>query len=193
MDFPRHLHNQLKLVVSGAAQTDTCGDAALETARELGKQIILQGAVLLTGATSGIPLWAARGAKEAGGTVIGISPARDEREHVEQYKLPLDYTDLIMYTGQGYPGRDILLTQSADAIFIGCGRIGTFHEFTIAFEDKKPIGILEGDGYSTDEIMEEIILKSGRSKDDPYVIASKDPKELVEKIIKLVQSLKEKD
>ena len=85
------------------------------------------------------------------------------------------------------------MTETLRAAIIGPGRIGTFHEFTIAFEDTKPIGILEGDGYSTDEIMEEIIEKSGRGTDDPYVVVSKDPKELVEKVIKLVQSLKEKD
>ncbi len=192
MDFPRHLHNQLKIAISGAAQTDTCGDTALDITRELGRQVALQGAVLLTGATSGVPLWASRGAKEAGGTVVGISPAKDEQEHVKQYKLPLDYTDLILYTGQGYPGRDILLTQSADAILIGCGRIGTFHEFTIAFEDKKPIGILKGD-YTSDDLMEDIIRQSGRAKDDPYVITSADPKELVEKVIALTKTLKEKD
>ena len=38
------------------------------------------------------------------------------------------------------------MTRTSDAIFLGCGRIGTIHEFTIAFEDNKPIGILEGSG-----------------------------------------------
>src|SRR3989344_2416309 len=73
------------------------------------------------------------GVKEAGGFSIGFSPAASEREHVEVYKLPLDYMDLIVYTGFGYPGRDLLLTRSADAVICGCGRIGTIHEFVIAF------------------------------------------------------------
>ena len=58
----------------------------------------------------------------------------------------MEYLDIIIYTGAGYSGRDLLMTRTSDAIFLGCGRIGTIHEFTIAFEDNKPIGILEGSG-----------------------------------------------
>lgn len=192
MDLPRHVHSGLKIAMCGAAQTGTCGDKAFDLTQEVGREIIRQGAILVNGATSGVPLWAAKGAKEEGGFVIGISPAKTEKEHVETYKLPLDYCDLILYAGTGYPGRDILLTQTADAIIFGCGRIGTFHEFTVAFEETKPIGILEGD-YSTDELMQEIIEKSGRAKDDPYVVVSKDPKELVEKVIVMAKALKERD
>ena len=65
-------------------------------------------------------------------------------EHIETWRLPVDYMDLIIYTGFGFPGRDLLFVRSCDAILIGCGRIGTIHEFTIAFEDKKPIGVLQG-------------------------------------------------
>ena len=68
---------------------------------------------------------------------IGVSPAASEREHSEVFKLPIDYMDLIIYTGFGYSGRDLLLTRTADAVICGCGRIGTIHEFTIAFEDEE--------------------------------------------------------
>ncbi len=78
----------------------------MERAKELGREIARQGAVLVTGATTGFPMWAAMGAKEVGGISIGFSPASTEREHIEAYKLPLDYMDLIVYTGFGYPGRD---------------------------------------------------------------------------------------
>ncbi len=36
-----------------------------------------------------------------------------------------------------FSGRDLLFVRSCDALLIGCGRIGTIHEFTIAFEDGK--------------------------------------------------------
>ena len=119
-NYAKHGHNQIKICVSGAAETGHCGIDALEKAKELGKEIARQGAVLLTGATTGFPLWVAMGAKEAGGFSIGFSPAASEREHVEVYKLPLDYLDLIVYTGFGYPGRDLLLTRSSDAVICGC-------------------------------------------------------------------------
>ena len=176
--------NQIKICVSGAAETGHCGIGALDLAKELGREIARQGAVLVTGATTGFPFWAAMGAKEAGGISIGISPAANEREHVETYKLPLDYMDLIIYTGFGYPGRDLLLTRSSDAVVLGCGRIGTIHEFTVAFEDKKPIGIFEGPWEMSAEL-EEIIAKGHR--DNPKIIHDLGPKKVVEGVIALVK------
>ena len=91
----------------------------IDLAKELGREIASQGAVLVTGATTGFPFWAAMGAKEAGGISIGISPAANEREHVETYKLPLDYMDLIIYTGFGYPGRDLLTYSQFGCCYFG--------------------------------------------------------------------------
>ena len=185
--FLKHGHNQIKICVSGAAETGHCGVDALEKAKELGREIVRQGAILVTGATTGFPLWVAMGAKEAGGVSIGFSPAATEREHVEVYKLPLDYLDLIIYTGFGYPGRDLLLTRAVDAVICGCGRIGTIHEFTIAFEESKPIGIFEGPWEMGGEL-EEIIAKSHRPFDK--VARGTDPKKLVADIIDLVKKNK---
>ena len=180
----KHGHNQIKICVSGAAETGACGIGALDLAKELGREIARQGAVLVTGATTGFPFWAAMGAKEAGGISVGISPAANEREHVEVYKLPLDYMDLIIYTGFGYPGRDLLLTRSSDAVICGCGRIGTIHEFTVAFEDAKPIGIFEGP-WDMGAELEEILEKSHRP--NSKIVKGKDAKKLLEEIIVLVK------
>ncbi len=190
MDSPtnflnKHGHNQIKICVSGAAETGHCGIDALDKAKELGREIARQGAVLVTGATTGFPLWAAMGVKEAGGTSIGISPAASEREHVEVYKLPIDYMDLIIYTGFGYPGRDLLLTRSADAVICGCGRIGTIHEFTIAFEDAKPIGIFEGPWEMGAQLKE--ILEKGH-RPNAKIAFGADPKKLIENVIALVKA-----
>jgi len=182
--FNKHGHNQIKICVSGASETGHCGIDALDKAKELGREIVRQGAVLVTGATTGFPLWAAMGAKEEGGISIGISPAASEKEHVEVYKLPLDYMDLIIYTGFGYSGRDLLLTRSADAVICGCGRIGTIHEFTVAFEDKKPIGIFEGSWEMGTEL-EEIVEKGHRT--NIKIAQGSDPKKLVEDVIALVR------
>ncbi|MEK7190421.1 MAG: hypothetical protein AAB661_01505 [Patescibacteria group bacterium] len=185
MDFPKkHGHSQIKICVSGAAETGYCGVDALDKAKELGREIARQGAILVTGATTGFPLWVAIGAKEGGGTSIGISPAASEREHVEVYKLPLDYLDLIIYTGFGYSGRDILLTRSADAVICGCGRVGTIHEFTVAFEEGKPIGIFEGP-WETDTELKEIIEKGHRP--NAKIVANSDPKKLLEDLIILIK------
>ncbi|HEY4493217.1 MAG TPA: hypothetical protein VJB98_01185 [Candidatus Paceibacterota bacterium] len=185
----RHDHFKIKIAISGAAETGHLTEEATLMAAELGREVVRQGAILVTGATTGIPLWAAKGAKEEGGTSIGISPALGEREHVEVYKLPLDYMDLIMFTGQGYSGRDILMTRSSDAVIICAGRIGTIHEFTVVFEDHKPLGILEGP-WSTDDIIKEIIEKSNRASEDKAIVYDPDPKKLVEKVLKLVKDSK---
>jgi uncharacterized protein (TIGR00725 family) len=180
----KHGHKKIKICVSGAAETGFCGPNALEDAKALGREIVDQGGILVTGATTGFPLWAAMGAKEADGISIGLSPAISEKEHIETYKLPIDYMDLIIYTGFGYPMRDILLVRSSDALIIGCGRIGTIHEFTVAFEDGKPIGILEGDWDMAGEL-KEIIAKGHRP--NPKIIFDKDPKNLVKKIMEMAK------
>ncbi len=185
----KHNHLKLKIGVCGAAETTTCGVNAFEQSKNLGREIVRQGGVLVTGATTGFPFWSCIGAKEEKGVSIGISPAANEKEHVETYRLPLDYMDLIIYTGFGYAGRDLLFTRSCDAVIIGCGRIGTIHEFTIAFEDGKPIGVLEGD-WDTSDTIKQIIARANRPNDQ--IIFERDPKILVQKIIALASKNKEK-
>src|SRR3989344_2794759 len=119
--YLKHGHKQMKICVSGAAETGHCGINALDKAKELGREIARQGAILVTGATTGFPFWAAMGAKEMGGVSIGFSPASSEREHVETYGLPLDYLDVIIFTVFGYSGRNILLSRASDGVIVGGG------------------------------------------------------------------------
>ncbi|MFA6050238.1 MAG: hypothetical protein WC761_03520 [Candidatus Paceibacterota bacterium] len=190
-DPTRHGHFKYKICVSGAADMTHLPPEVHEAGKALGAAIANRGAITVTGATTGFPIWAALGAKRAGGISFGLSPASSEREHVEAYKLPLDYLDLIIYTGFGYPGRDLFLTRASDAVVIGPGRIGTFHEFTIAYEDNKPLGILESDLWETDEILHEILAKSNRSTEN--IIFDKDPDRLVERVIEMVKKKKIND
>lgn len=180
---PRH-HLKYKICISGAAETGHCAVDALEKAEQMGRAIAESGMVLVTGATTGIPYWAAKGAKEAGGIVIGLSPAASEISHIKTYHLPTDYHDLIVYTGFEYAGRNLLLTRSADAIITICGRMGTLNEFTIAFEDQKPVGVLTGTGGMADEIRG-LIDKAHRGPGK--VIFDSDPTKLLDKIIALIE------
>jgi uncharacterized protein (TIGR00725 family) len=176
----RRQHLKYKICISGAADTGHCAIDAPEKAEELGREIARRGMVLVTGATVGIPYWAAKGAKEEGGIVIGLSPAASEASHAKTYKLPTDYHDLIVYTGFEYSGRNLLLTRSADAIVTICGRMGTLNEFTIAFEDNKPIGVLEGTGGTADEIRN-IVSKMHRGPG--RIVYSKDISDLLDKLV----------
>lgn len=176
-----------KICVSGSAVSDVCPPGICEKAVEIGREIIRQKGILVTGATTGIPHEAAKGAKAEGGMSIGFSPASSEKEHVKKYHLPIDAFDLIIYTGFEYTGRNLLLTRGSDAVIIACGRIGTINEFTIAFEEKKPIGILEDSGGTIDEI-KDIVLKAKRGHGK--IVYSDDPKELVAKVIEMVKQEK---
>ncbi len=189
---PQFSH-KFKICISGAAETGHCAADAMDKALELGREVIRQKGILVNGATTGFPLWAARGAKEEGGIVVGVSPASSEKEHVEKYDLPLEHTDMIIYTGFGYSGRNLLLTRSADAVIIGCSRMGTLNEFTIAFEDDKPIGVLTGVGPA-EELIKAMVEKSYRGPGK--IVYDVDPKTLVSKVIELIRkekNLKTKD
>jgi len=169
-----------KICVSGSAETEHCPPGTIEKAMEIGRLIAEHGMVLVTGATTGIPYYAAKGAKSAGGIVIGLSPAVSKAAHIRTYHLPIDYHDLIIYTGFDYSGRNLLLTRSADAIITIYGRVGTLNEFTIAFEDKKPQGILTGTGGESDELKHILeIAHRGMGK----TIFDPDPKSLIKKVI----------
>jgi hypothetical protein len=177
-----------KICVSGAADTSRCGEEASRLAEELGKVIAQSDVILIDGATTGFPFWTAKGAKIEGGLVVGVSPASSKLEHIQRYKLPLDYHDVVMYTGHGYSGRNLLLTRMADAVIVGCGRMGTLNEFTIAFEDKKPIGILEGP-WDTDELFEFVLKDTHRLEEMEGKIArSPDPETLVKKILEIIKN-----
>jgi uncharacterized protein (TIGR00725 family) len=176
-----------KICVSGAARTDCCKEGAMEKTKELGRQIVRQGGVVLTGATTGVPYWAAIGAKEEGGITIGFSPAASEVAHIKTYHLPIDYYDMIIYTGFEYAGRNLILTRASDAVIIVCGRLGTLNEFTIAFEDKKPIGVLTDTGGMADEI-KGIITKGNRGPGK--IVYDDDPEKLVKKLIEIIKKEK---
>lgn len=141
-----------QICVSGAARGESVEEGR-ELAAELGRAIAKAGHTLLTGATIGLPNYAAEAYKQAGGTMsVGISPASSKIEHVMKYRLPVLAYDCILYTGLHYVGRDTLLITSSDAVVSIGGRIGTLHEFTVAMETEKPIGFLQGAGGISEEI-----------------------------------------
>lgn len=175
-----------KICVSGSADEKVCPGAP-ELAEQIGREIAKHNGVCVTGATNGIPYYAALGAKKAGGISIGISPAASEQAHVRKYKLPVDVFDLIIYTGFGYSGRNLLLTRAADAVITICGRMGTLNEFTIAFEDRKPQGVLLGSGGMAD--MVQGILKDAK-RGLGNVVYSRDPVDLLEQVLDLVDEEK---
>lgn len=173
----------IKITISGAAEGH-CSQVARDKAFNVGKAIAKQKAILLTGGTTGIPNHAARGAKSAGGLVIGFSPAASRAEHTNKYRLPIDHHDIMFYSSFGYSGRNTLLTNLSDAVVTVCGRIGTLNEFTTTFEENKIIGVLLGSGGIADEIPHIVeISERGPGR----IIYDDEPAKLVDKVITAVK------
>ena len=173
---------RFKICVSGAAAGESM-KLSKKSAEAVGSAVARAGAILTTGATTGLPAYAATGAKKAGGMVFGFSPASTKGEHTRKYRLPLTDMDAVIFTGSGYAGRNLILTRSSDAVIIVGGRIGTLNEFTIAFEDRKVIGVLEGSGGITLELKDILnIAKKGKK----HVLFDADPAKLVKRVIKEV-------
>ena len=171
------------ICVSGAAAGDT---VALSSglAERLGAAIASEGHVLTTGATVGLPFFAAKGAKTQGGMSIGFSPASSMREHLRKYRLPHCYFDFINFTGMNYVGRDQYLVQSSDAVISVGGRFGSLHEFVTAIEMRKPCGVLIGSGGAADIIsgLIETLDKTRRN----LVIYDENPENLVRRMIEIL-------
>jgi hypothetical protein len=155
----------------------------------VGREIARHGCNLVTGATTGVPYFCAEGCREAGGFNIGFSPASSEAAHVKTYRLPVEPFDVMIYTGSDYVGRDIIMTKSADAVIIICGRIGTLHEFATAFECRKIIGVLEGSGGTADQIRS---IAASSYRVSKKIIYGKDPLMLVERVVAAIKKEKRK-
>jgi hypothetical protein len=174
-------HIVYSICVSGAASGPTIASSK-KLAIELGQEIAKKGQTIVTGATVGLPFFAAAAAKKLGGKSIGFSPAISLREHLRKYRLPFECYDFINFTGLNYVGRDLYLVQSSDAVITVGGRFGSLHEFTSALEDNKPCGVLLGSGGTADWIPK--LMESLEPPHRDLVIYSHDPADLVDQIIK---------
>lgn len=180
-------HHKLKIGVMGSASGLQTKDAhARAMARKLGEEIAKRGHIFINGACPGLPHDALLGAKEGGGFTIGVSPAFSEYEHVNEYLSPHD-NDIIIYTGQGFMERDIVNIRSSDGIVIVGGGIGTLNEFTIAYDEGRPIAILTNTGGITNaipHIVEELCLRHI----PPNMVFDDDPASLLTKLETVIKA-----
>jgi predicted Rossmann-fold nucleotide-binding protein len=154
-------------------------DAKIE---KLGGEIAGLGNVTLTGACTGFPESAARGARARGGLTVGISSYRTLKAHSASGS-PTDF-DVLQLTqlppsqrGQvrpNYIGREIDNIERSDVIVIVGGRSGTLAEFAIAIEEQRPIGVLTGSGGVADLARDIVkaLTKAGKPPSAPIVYDS---------------------
>ncbi len=172
-----------QICVSGAASGATV-QTSHQLAFELGKAISEAGKTLLTGATIGLPHYAAMGVmsvKGERGLSIGFSPAASFREHVATYRLPTKEFDYINFTGMEYVGRDVHLVRSSDAIITVGGRMGSLHELSTALESRKVCGVLLGSGGLADYTP--VLLENIEAPGARDIIYDTDPEKLVARVI----------
>jgi uncharacterized protein (TIGR00725 family) len=171
----------LKIGVMGGA-TGRISRAHLNKAHELGRAIAQSGCVLITGACPGLPLAAACGAKQAGGTVVGISPGLSLDEHVYKYDSPAEFHDVLIFTGSGLMGREVVNIRSSDIVVIVGGRSGTLGELAIAYDEGKLIGVLTGTGGISDLVAD--ILTACAKGTGAEVLYDAAPRQLVMRLLR---------
>ncbi len=179
------LCRKLKIGVMGSASGPTLTqDGNYELCKEVGREIARQDCIMINGACPGLPHYAAEGAEEEGGFVLGVSPAFSLKEHVDDYKSPNEFYDIVIFSAMGFMERDILNIRSSDGLVFLGGGIGTINEFTVAFEEGKPMAVLKGSGGVADHILE--IINFTDRQVPPNLLITEDPKELISGLIELI-------
>ncbi|HET9928849.1 MAG TPA: TIGR00725 family protein [Rubrobacter sp.] len=114
----------------------TAAGELYEKAREVGRLIAQRGGTVVCGGLSGVMEAAARGAKEAGGTAVGILPDEDRRRENE-------YLAYSVATGTGQ-ARNLAVACSGDVVIAVGGEYGTLSEIGLARKVGRPVVVLEG-------------------------------------------------
>ena len=115
------------MIGSGAAHEDR--------AEEVGRLLAEHGATVVTGGLGEVMAAAARGARSAGGTTIGILPG-------ESRTAANEWLDHVVVTGIGH-GRNLAVVASGDAVIAVGGRYGTLAEIGFALTLGRPVVVLE--------------------------------------------------
>ena len=103
----------------------------MEIAQDVGRALGRRGAVLVCGGSTGVMAAACRGAKEQGGTTVGILPSVDRSTANE-------YVDVAIATGMG-EARNVLVARAVDVVIAVGGEFGTLSEIGFALKIGTPV------------------------------------------------------
>lgn len=140
----------------------------------IGADIAKNGSVLICGGRGGVMEAASRGAKNAGGLVIGILPSYDKKEGNA-------YLDVAITTGLNH-SRNALVVASSDAVIAINGRPGTLSEISLALCMQKPVVAVTGSGGVAEVIQEELKKMGIKEK-----IHAASPEDSVKTALKLIE------
>jgi uncharacterized protein (TIGR00725 family) len=151
-DRPRPYHRRIRRL-----QVSVIGSGAEHEARaeEVGRLLAERSAVVVCGGLDEVMAAAARGAKAAGGTTIGVLPG-------ETPEGANEWIDYAVVTGIGH-ARNLAVVASGDAVIAVGGRWGTLAEIGYARALGRPVVIVEpgwgveGDGIERVATAEEAV------------------------------------
>lgn len=126
--FERNLADRVYVAVIGASRARA---QDVEAARDAGRRLAELGAVVVTGGRGGVMEAACRGAKEVGGTTVGLLPGLDRSDANE-------WVDVALPTGLGEM-RNALVARAADAVVAVGGAWGTLAEIAFARAAGTPV------------------------------------------------------
>ncbi len=172
----------MKFGVMGSASQEQ-PEECLKKARLLGAAVAKCGGITITGACPGLPLAAAEGAQSEGGLVIGISPGLSLDEHIYKYESPTEHHNVLIFTGSGLMGREVVNIRTSDIVVIVGGSSGTLGELAIAYDEGKLIGVLNGTGGITKVVPE--ILAACNKQTGARVVYDDNPHSLVEELLRI--------
>jgi uncharacterized protein (TIGR00725 family) len=124
------LLRKVQISVIGASMTPADADLA-RAAEEVGRRIAAAGATLVSGGLGGVMEAASRGARAAGGLVVGIV-----MDYEKETANP--HCDVVVATGLGH-ARNVLVVASADAVVAVGGGPGTLSEIALALKLGRPV------------------------------------------------------
>jgi uncharacterized protein (TIGR00725 family) len=104
-------------------------------AEEVGRLLAVRGCTVVTGGLGEVMAAAARGAKAAGGTTIGVLPG-------ERLEDANEWVDYVVTTGIGH-ARNLAVVASGQAVIAIGGRWGTLAEIGFARTLGRPVVVLE--------------------------------------------------
>jgi uncharacterized protein (TIGR00725 family) len=124
-----------RAVVIAVVGGSIVGEDVKRQAYEVGRELASRGAIVINGGLGGVMEGASRGAKEAGGLVIGILPGVDRRDGNEHLTVGIA-------TGMGY-GRNTIVSIACDAMVAVDGSYGTLSEISQALNHGRPVVSLD--------------------------------------------------
>ena len=109
----------------------SCTEPEAEAARGIGRALARHGFVVVTGGLGGVMEAACRGAREAGGTTVGLLPGVDR-------SAANAYVEVALPTGMGEM-RNALVVRCADVVIAVAGEHGTLSEIAFALKTGVPV------------------------------------------------------